>query len=137
MSLVAPLPRNMKLAGVRGGRHDAVKLVESDVFNVAERLRHVSPDLRIVYQDGHSEPFVVMEDCVDGEMRFVARYAELDARIIEDVIRMRAIPFAERWAESCKRVDAENKALEQRLYESEEFDRAAWDLQMAIRKEIA
>lgn len=129
--LVAPLPRNVKIAGVNP---DSLKIVEGDVYNVCERIREISPDLRVVIQDGHPEPFVVMEDCRDGEVRMVSRYAELDARILEDLRRMRAIPFEERFRKTTERIDRENAARDQAWKESEEFDEFAWTLKNAIRE---
>lgn len=122
----------MKIAGVNP---DALKMVEGDVYGVCARIQaEVSPDLRVVIHDNHPEPFVVMEDCIDGECRFVARYAELDARIIEDLQRMRKIPFADRYRATSERIDRENAAKEREWMESEWFDEFAWSMKNEIRK---
>lgn len=126
------MPRNVRIAGVNP---DHLKVCEGDVYGICQRVQdEISPNLRIVIHETHSEPFVVMEDCIDGEVRFVARYAELDARILEDLRRMMNVPYADRFAESVKAVEAHNAKLEAERFETDEFDEFVWHFKNDLKK---
>ncbi len=70
--------------------------VTSDVFNICERIKEISPNLRLNYTEGRDEPWVVTELSKDGEERFVSRHAEADARILERLQYMLHVPIMER-----------------------------------------
>jgi hypothetical protein len=53
-----------------------------------------------------------MEQCEDGVIRFVARYAELDQRILDDLRYMLSVPFDERLKKVEREIDTKNAALE-------------------------
>lgn len=99
--LLTPVPSNFKNAG-------KAHYVESDLYSIALRVKELDPNLVIVFHEDHEQPFVVMEKCADGVERFVSRYTELDARIIEDLQYMLRVPFEHRLAEADKRVAAAN-----------------------------
>ncbi len=73
-------------------------VVESDMYDICERIKEISPRLYIIdlRDDKHNHKYAVMEDCKDGQQRLVARYAELDARILENLRYMAKVPLAER-----------------------------------------
>jgi hypothetical protein len=126
--LLTPVPDNMRLprGAVLGNTH----VVEGDVFNICERIKDIHPDLFVVLQEGHDRPWVVMERCTDGVERMVSRYEELDARILEDLRYMLAVPFEERYRRVADRIDRENKQREQ--VSDEWIERFAWDFQRAL-----
>jgi len=87
---------------------NAMTQVESDVYNICTRVREIDPSLSVVLQEGHPKPWVVMELGIDGEERFVARYEELDARILENLRYMLAVPFEKRLDVLQRQADKEN-----------------------------
>ena len=112
--LMPSLPLNMKVKGHR--------LVTSDVFGVAERIRERWPNLMVTHQEHRVErgdPWVVSEHCADGEVRLVATYERLDASVIADLQYMLSVPLKERWA----RAESENE-VRRRLREHEDDERA-------------
>ena len=110
-------PNNLRFQGV-------AHVVESDVYNICERIREVDPDLFIVVADPprpDGKNFIVMEIDQSGAESLVSRYEELDARIIEDVERMRKIPLPQRLEQlekdNTKFERAEQERMEEELYE--------------------
>jgi len=110
-------PNNLRFQGV-------AHVVESDVYNICERIREVDPDLFIVVADPprpDGKNFIVMEIDQSGAESLVSRYEELDARIIEDVERMRKIPLPQRLEQlekdNKKFERAEQERMEEELYE--------------------
>lgn len=106
-------------------------VVNSDVFNISARVKEISPRLRIVLQDGHDLPWVVMEDCDDGNVRMVRRYERLDADILTDLQRMLNTPFEVRMREEEKRVEAHNAAMEK--IDADKYEETAWHMRRALR----
>lgn len=102
------------------------RYVESDVFNVVTRMREIDPRLHVVLQEGHKLPWVVMEDCADGETRFVKRYEELTPAILDDLRYMLAVPFEKRIEIMQREADAANDAAK-RHRESDAWQEFAWD----------
>ncbi len=132
MSLITVgAPDNVKIAGVNPR---ALKLVESDVYNIAQRVKEIDRNLYIVVHEGHERPFVVMEHALDGAERMVSRYAELTPAILEDLRYMLAVPFEKRFAELTKKIDAENEANENAWMESEKHDRFTWEFRKALEE---
>lgn len=121
--LVVQRPWNLLGAG-------QAKYVDGDVFNIASRLGDVDGRLRLVLHETHEKPWVVIELCGDGEERLVKRYAELDARIIEDVMRMRAIPFEERLRKL--EIEERRAAEEAGKADPERMERLAWEMHRAM-----
>lgn len=130
MSLITVgAPENIKIAGVNP---HALKMVESDVFNIAQRIKEIDPNLYVVVHEGHARPFVVMEHALDGTERMVSRYDRLDSSILDDLRYMLNVPFERRFAELTKKIDAENERQENAWMESEAHDRMTWEFQRAL-----
>ena len=127
--LLTPAPAHLKIAGVK--QHQ-VKMVESDVFNICQRIKDIDRSLYIVLHEDHERPWVVMEDCADGDQRMVSRYERLDASILDDLRYMLSVPFEKRFAELTKRIDKENEDAEKFDAESEWFEEFAWNFQRAL-----
>lgn len=108
--LVSEIPSNLRLD--MSGDRRGVMVVDSDLYKIADRVREIHPSLMIVYHDGHPEPFTIMEQCEDGVSRFVARYEELDQRILDDLRYMLSVPLDERIKIAEREIDAKNAALE-------------------------
>ena len=104
--------------------------VESDVYNICMRVQELDPNLRIVLHENHPKPWVVMERGPDGEERFVSRYEELDARIIENLRYMQAVPLEKRIDELQRQADAEN--AKHGMMSEERFEKFAYDFQKAL-----
>lgn len=120
--LMMPVPENL-----RAGR---VRMVDNDLYNICDRVKEIDKNLYLVYHENHKEPWVVMEHCADGTERFVSRYEELGAHILDNLRYMLAVPFEKRLAETQARIDRENEkfdgpdegVMEQLLFS---FDKAA------------
>lgn len=97
-SLALPIPDNLRIPDGRGRTH----LVESDVYNICERMREIDRSLFLWVLDppitfaGMTYNFSVTELCEDGQMRLVKRFEELDARILKDLEYMLHVPFEQR-----------------------------------------
>lgn len=132
--IVPGLPGNVRIAGVNNP--GALTMVESDLYNVAGRLKEIDPRLYLVYHEGHEHPWVVMmEDIDDGNTYFVSKYKEADARILEDVNRMKNIPAEKRFAETMKRIDAENAKREAvRPMDEEWFEPFEFEFRKALKQ---
>lgn len=109
-NLALPRPDNLRVP--LGSR---AHLVESDVYHICERLREIDPNLYLYALDPPVEfgdktyRWSVNEFCGDGVERLVARYEELDARIIENILYLAHVPFEKRLAEA-ERIEAQNEA---------------------------
>jgi hypothetical protein len=79
--------------------------VESDVYDIARRLAAVSPNLNLWQLDEHVERAWVVTETVHGVEHKVKNYAELDARMIDDVQRMLSIPLTHRLAVAQAEID--------------------------------
>lgn len=98
--------------------------LDSDLYNICERIAEISPRLRVVLLEHAATDtyaYAIMEDCDDGECRLVFKCKELDGRVIAKLQRMMSIPFAQRFAEAeaeCFKFEQEEheKSMEE-LYE--------------------
>lgn len=127
MLQIPSVPQNLQYNG------SAMTLVDSDVYNICERIRELSPRLIVRLRDGASKPWVVMELCDDGVERLVASYEALDQRILDDLRYMLAVPFEKRLEEADKRVEKHNAELQNPMgMNSEKFDKFAYDFQKAL-----
>lgn len=130
MSLLAVgTPHNIKIAGVNP---TALRMVESDVFNICQRLEEIHQSLYVVVHPDHERPFVVMEVCTDGNHRMVKRYERLDAEILTDVQRMLNVPFEQRFREEVKRIDEHDRKREENQFETETHERFTWEFRRAL-----
>ena len=86
------IPTNLRLPdGVRA-QH-----IESDLYGICERLKEYDSAMSIVMlQQGDLVRWAIMERGPDGVERQVCRVKELDARVLDDVRKMAAIPLKER-----------------------------------------
>lgn len=117
MSLIIPAS-----AAPTNFRSDGTEVIDSDVFNICERLREISRSLVLRY-DHAQEKFIVSEVCEDGVERFVKKYDELTPQIESDMRYLLGVPFAER----VKELERENEKFEQQFHE-DEMDRLWYQL---------
>lgn len=122
-------PDNLRYSG-----NAKMQLVESDVYNVCNRIKEIDPNLFVVLHEGHAEPFVVVEKCVDGEERLVKRYAELTPQILTDLRRMLSIPWEQRWKALAAEVDKHNEDMGNSWMESEGHERFVWEMRNALHE---
>ena len=104
MSLIIPgqRPENLRL-------HQKYEIT-SDVYNICQRVKELDPNLLIVVHPKHPQPYVVMERGPDHVDRFVARFEELDDRVIQRLQHMLAVPLEHRIAEIDRLNNEENDA---------------------------
>lgn len=91
-----------------------VKVIDSDLFNIADRIREIDPGLYILSvdrPDGHW--FVIMQPCADGEDRMALRCKELDARAVERLQYMLHVPFEQRFDEIVRQIDEDEEQQKQ------------------------
>lgn len=110
-----------------------LQLVESDVFNICNRIKEIDPRLVVRLRDGHAKPWVVLEITDDGIERWVAAYEELNASILDDLRYMAAVPLEDRVARVEREIEASNKELEKGMSD-ETFEKFAWDFNKALRQ---
>jgi hypothetical protein len=100
-SLALPHPENLRVQIIQGRKY---KLVDSDMYNICDRVKELSPNLYIYLIEpaqhfaGRVYNFAVCEMCEDGVERLVKRYEHLDGRIIKELQYLLHVPFAERFA---------------------------------------
>jgi hypothetical protein len=109
VALLLPTPTNLRLPpGSQSYR------VESDLYDICDRIRELHPALFIVlHQVPDREPyFTVMEACSDGVDRVtIPRVDELDGRVLERIRYFLNVPIERRIAEF-DREEAAAKASE-------------------------
>ena len=93
--------------------------VDSDMYNICERIREVSDRLKIIFQkQGDLWQYVIMEHCEDGIERLVMKVGpqheikELDGRVIQKLQRMQRLDFKTRIRQWELKVERERKARE-------------------------
>ena len=118
--MITPMPGGLRFKG------KYCRYVESDVYNVVNRIKEIDPRLYVVLHEGDPKPWVVMEECADGETRFVKRYDELTPAILDDLRYMLAVPFEKRIEMLQREADAANDAAK-RHRESDEWQQFMWD----------
>lgn len=97
MSVIIPgaaAPNNLQFQGV-------AHVVDSDVYNICDRVKEISPRLHIVVADPprpDGKNFIVMEESKPGDWMCVARYEALDDRVIKHLQELRAVPLQDRLA---------------------------------------
>lgn len=90
--LILDVPTNLRLPPGTKARH-----VDSDMWNICERLREYDPRMSIIMLEyAAGVRWAIMERGPDGVDRMVCRVKELDARVIDECRRMAAIPADER-----------------------------------------
>jgi hypothetical protein len=114
-----------------GGLRTAARYVESDVFNICNRIKEIDSRLQLVLQENHAQPWVVMEHCADGETRFVKRYEELTPQVLDDLRHMLTVPFEQRVAALQKKADEANDVAK-KLRETEAWHEFMWDFKTTM-----
>lgn len=122
---IVPTPHGLRING------KYAKYVESDIFNVCNRIKEIDRSLSILLQEGHERPWVVVELCADGEERLVKRYEELTPAILSDLRRMLAVPFQQRIDEMQKEADLANDVARQQR-ESGKWEQFVDDFQKTL-----
>lgn len=94
-------------------------LVESDIFDICNRIKEIDPDLTVVANDeGHAHRFSIQHIDKHGNAYLVMTADELDARIINDLQYLLHVPFEQRYAEAEKRERAAELASMEHQRES-------------------
>lgn len=123
-TLVLGKPSNLHLP------HGAtVREVDSDVHNICERIKEISPTLSIHVLEGQGKYiFAVFEDCADGVYRQVKKYTELDDRVVQDMRYFMAKPLAARAREIELAIEKEERDRDEERFERlyEEMGRPMW-----------
>ena len=94
------------------------RYIDSDMFDICERLAEIDPRLYIVELTEEDEAnYMVMEHCADGVVRAVTPQPvkELDARVLERIRYLMHVPFEHRYAAA----ERENEKYEQDCHEAE------------------
>lgn len=98
-------------------------LVESDVFDICERIKEIDKSLTVyLMPEASKKRFSIVELCADGVERFVFNTDELDARVLEKLRYLLRVPFIKRLdaaekLEAKAEEDARNRKLDD-LYEN-------------------
>lgn len=98
-------------------------MVESDMYDICNRVKEIDPSLFIVLLQSQEKGYVyaIMEKCEDGVERLVYKVKELDERVLERLRYLMKYPLTERMAELEKeeykmKRDAKEDEIEE-LYE--------------------
>lgn len=95
-------------------------MVESDLYDICERIKEIDPSLFIVLlDDGDRAAYAVMERCADGVERLVSKHRELDQRVLDKLMYLKSVPFEKRFAQIEAQIDREE--AEEREREAEEM----------------
>lgn len=117
------IPGTSRPSNLHYGDDIQVEVIDSDLYDICERIKEVSPDLFIVAaKRADSVEFTIMERCKDGVDRYVYSTPDLDARIVEKCRYMLHVPLAKRAdiaiAEADKAEQDRKEAQSDALYES-------------------
>jgi len=113
------LPNGIKPSNLHLPPGTKIEYIHSDVFNICKYLKEIDDSLYVVLLTGDEKfAWAIMEDCKDGLQRLVFKVADLDARVLDRLRKIMALPLKERIA----RIDAEHKKLEevQKEYKKDE-----------------
>jgi hypothetical protein len=124
-------------------------LVENDVFSICERIKEIDPNLKVILLEwdekvdtrGHTaicscpacKPYAIMETSDDGVERLVCKVRELDERVLTELRRMIAIPFAKRF-EELEKIEAAAKAAEEERQFEELYERMGGPMWKELEK---
>lgn len=116
--LAAGRPSNLRTPGLNA-------IVESDVFDICNRVKEIDPDLVVWANDeNHQHRFTVQGIDREGNEYPILFVDELDGRVITELQRrmyIQQIPFAKRWAEfeklEAQQEKARDEAEREKLYE--------------------
>jgi len=105
------LPNGIKPSNLHLPPGTKIEYIHSDVFNICARLKEIDSSLYVVLlsnSDLEQYVWAIMEDCRDGEQRLVFKAKELDARVLDRLHKLMALPLKDRIA----KIDQENKKRE-------------------------
>lgn len=125
--LILNKPANITL---RDGQK--LSVVSSDVYKIADRVKELDPNLRLILHEGHEKPWVVTEFGTDGVEYFVSRYEELGPHIIEHLKYMRSVPLEQRVAKLAQEADKANERLGH--WDGDKFEEFSYDFHKAMRE---
>lgn len=112
MTLLMPVPTNLRLP--EGSQS---YMVESDLYDICDRIRELHPALFIVlHQVPDREPYyTVMEHCADNVDRVtIPRVKELDGRVLERIRYFLNVPIEKRLAEFEREEDEAKRSDKER-----------------------
>ena len=125
MTLTVPMPHTIRVP--HGAK--VPKMVEHDVYNIAQRIKEIDSRLFLMLFEGAKKPWVIYEDTETGP-QVVQRYEELTPQILDDLRYMQAVPFTERVKKLSDEIDRENERLGK--MDPETFERFAYDFRKAM-----
>lgn len=111
-------PTNLSLPPGTG-----VAYVDSDVFDICNRVKEVDPNLKVVVYEGQEDKYThgIVEDTRDG-IKLVFKIGpasketpELDGRVIRKLVRLQSVPLNER----LKLIEKEEAAYEREWKENQ------------------
>jgi hypothetical protein len=114
--------------------HDGVtvRMVDSDVYRICDRVKEISDRLFIVVaSEGAKHAFIIMEHCDDGVDRRVYRTNELDGRVIEKLRKMMHMPLDER-VRVLEKEEAANEAARKEAEFEELYERLGGPLRYQL-----
>lgn len=132
MTLLMPIPTNLRLP--EGSQSYQV---ESDLYNICDRIRELHPALFIVLHQvpGREPYFTVMEHCPDGVDRVtIPRVDELDARVLERIRYFLHVPVEKR-LEEFDREEAAAKAAEKEQELDELYENLGLPMQHQMKRD--
>lgn len=127
MSLI--IPEGARPHNLHFGDDVQVRVVDSDMYNICDRLREIHPDMYIVAATRDGEIiFNIMDAAPDGSVQRIFRCKELDARVLEKVRYIMSVPFEERYALACREIDEHDAAQKEEQLEDlyERLGRPMW-----------
>ena len=100
------IPESARPSNLHFGDDVHVRMIDSDMYNICDRLREINPNLSVVAaMRGDEILYNIMESCPDGVERRIFKAKELDARVLKHIERIMGIPFEHRFEEACKEID--------------------------------
>lgn len=112
-------PSNLRLA-------DNVRAIpiDSDLYDICERVKQISPKLRIVQLDNNKTAvWMVLELCEDNVERKVLKTDALDGRVLKRLEYIMGVPFEHRY----KMLEEENRKYEAQ-YKEDALDKLYEDM---------
>lgn len=114
-------------------------LLESDMYNICERIKELDPELIIVVHEhpGGRLSYVIMEPNRQGTggYEMVKRYHELDGRVIEDLRYMLSVPFEKRFDEKVAEID-KSEADRKEADLDELYERVGGPMRYSIARDL-
>lgn len=104
MSLV--IPESARPHNLHFDESVQMRVVDSDMYNICERLQEIDRGLYVVQATRNGEcVYNIMDAAPDGSVQRIFKCKELDARVLERVRYIMAVPFEERYEKACREID--------------------------------